>query len=92
MVWVSHRYPNGSETMNPLEALAVSIAPVFGIMLQDANDSKINASARIFLFVTYLCGSLYVYIYGGYLTSALAIPSESIPFGSPEELLKTNYR
>ena len=78
--------------MNPLEALAVSIAPVFGIILQDANDSKINASARILLFVTYLSGSIYVYIYGGYLTSTLAMPSESNPFGSPEELLKTNYR
>ena len=92
MIWVSHRYPNPSKTMNPLEALAVSIAPVFGIMLQDANDSKINASARILLFVTYLCGSICVYIYGGYLTSALAMPSESNPFGSLEELLKTNYR
>ena len=92
MVWMSHRYPNCSTTMNPMEALAVSMAPVFGIMLQDANDSKINASARIFLFVTYLCASIYVYIYGAFLTSALAMPSESNPFESPEELLKTNYR
>ena len=92
MIWVSHRYSNPSKTMNPLEALAVSIGPVFGIMLQDAHDSKINASARILLFVTYLFGSIYFYIYGGYLISALALPSESKPFGSPEELLKTNYR
>ena len=92
MLWVFHRYPNGSKKINPLEALAVSIAPFFGIGLQDANDSEIKASARIYLFVTYLCGSLYFYTYGGYLTSALAIPSESNPFGSPEELLKTNYR
>ena len=92
MLWVFHRYPNGSKKIDPLEALTVSIAPIFGIMLQDANDSKINASARFCLFVTYLCGSIYFYVYGGYLTSALAIPSESNPFGSPEELLETNYR
>ena len=92
MLWVFHRYPNSSKMIDPLESLAVSISPVFGIMLHDANDSEINASARFYLFVTYICGSIYFYVYGGYLTSALAIPSESNPFGSPEELLKTNYR
>ena len=92
MLWVFHRYPHGSKTIDPLEALAVSVAPVFGIMLPNSNHSEINASARIYLFVTYLCGSIYFYTYGGYLTSVLAIPSESNPFGSPEELHKTNYR
>ena len=92
MLLVFHRYPKGSKKINPLEALTLSIAPVLGITLQDANDSEINTSARFYLFVIYICGSIYFYIYGGYLTSALAIPSQSNPFGSPEELLKTNYR
>ena len=92
MLWVFHKYPKGSKKIDPLEALTISIAPVFGIMLRDANDSETNTSARFYLFVTYICGSIYFYVYGGYLTSALAVPSKSNPFGSPEELLKTNYR
>ena len=71
--------------------MAISFSSMFGISIHDA-DSNTNSSARISLFVIYICGSLFFYVYVGFLTSALAVPADYKPFRSPEELLQTDYR
>ena len=60
--------------------------------VRDANDIGTKTSARLTLFIIFICGSLFWYVYVGFLTSALAVPSEYKPFQSPEGLVKTNYR
>ena len=69
-----------------------STASVFGIGLLDANDPSSTKSARFSLFVIFICTSIIFYVYGGFLTSILAIPTEYKPFNNPEDLLKTTYR
>ena len=72
--------------------MTISLSSIFGISTHDVNDLQTNSSARLSLFVVYICESLYFYVYAGFLTSALAIPAEYLPFQSPEELLQTSYR
>ena len=92
VIWILHRFPNKSTKMNILESFTISTAPIFGIALYDANNQDTSASARLTLFVVFLCSSLYFYTYGGFLTSSLAIPIENLPFHTPEDILKTSYR
>ena len=92
VIWILHRFPNESTKMNILESFTISTAPIFGIALYDANNPDTSASARLTLFVVFLCSSLYFYTYGGFLTSSLAIPIENLPFHTPEEILQTSYR
>ena len=92
MLWIFHRYPKGSKTISILEAFINSTATIFGMDILDGNDRSISTSARLSLFVLYICTSIIFYIYGGFLTSILAIPTDSNPFNSPDDLLKTNYR
>ena len=92
VIWILHRFPKESTKMNILESLTISTAPIFGIALYDANNPGTSASARLTLSVVFLCSSLYFYIYGGFLTSSLAIPIENLPFHSPEDILQTSYR
>ena len=74
------------------EGFVVVFSSIFGINITDVNDFDVKTSTRIVLFVTFLNGSVFFYFYGGFLTSVLAIPSEAVPFTTPEGLLKTNYR
>ena len=92
MLWIFHKYPKGSKTIGILESFINSAASIFGMDVLDANDPKTTKSARLGLFVIYLCTSIIFYVYGGFLTSILAIPTHSNPFKSPDDLLKTNYR
>ena len=92
MLWLIHRYPKGSETISILEAFINSTATIFGMNILDGNNPSISTSARLSLFVLFICTSPIFYTYGGYLTSILAIPTEYRPFNNPEELLETNYR
>ena len=92
MLWIFHRYPKGSKTISILEAFMNSTATVFGMNILDGNDPSISTSARLSLFVLFICTSIIFYTYGGFLTSTLAVPIDNRPFNNPEELLKTNYR
>ena len=91
VVWILHRYPKGSTELDFLESIAIPFSSIFGISIHEG-DSNTNSSARISLFVIYICGSLFFYVYVGFLTSALAVPADYKPFQSPEELLQTDYR
>ena len=79
-------------TIGLLEAFTISVSSIFGMTVRDANDIGTKTSARLTLFIIFICGSLFWYVYVGFLTSALAVPSEYKPFHSPEGLVKTNYR
>ena len=79
-------------TIGLLEAFTISVSSIFGMTVRDANDIGTKTSARLTLFIIFICGSLFWYVYVGFLTSALAVPSEYKPFQSPEGLVKTNYR
>ena len=92
MIWIFHQYPKGSKTISILEAFMNSTASMFGIGLLDANDPSSTKSARLSLFVIFICTSIIFYVYGGFLTSILAVPTEYKPFNNPEDLLKTTYR
>ena len=86
------RYPNQSNKLSFLEAITISTSAIFAVTIKDANDLSTKASGRLVLFVIFICGSLFFYVYGGSLTSVLAIPSEYKPFDSPEGILKTSYK
>ena len=92
MLWIFHKYPKGSKTIGVLESFINSAASIFGMDVLDANDPNTTKSARLGLFVIYICTSIIFYVYGGFLTSILAVPTDSNPFNSPDNLLKTNYR
>ena len=92
MIWTFHQYPKRSSPIDFFSAIFIAIGSIFGITLQDANDTGIKTSARLTLFVIFIFGSLFFYVYVGFLTSALAIPLQYKPFHSPEEILQTNYR
>ena len=79
-------------TIDLLEAFTISVSSIFGMTVRDANDIGTKTSARLTLFIIFICGNLFWYVYVGFLTSALAVPSEYKPFQSPEGLAKTNYR
>ena len=78
--------------MHYIEALSIVSSSIFGLCIRDANDTNSKTSERLILFVVFISGSLFYYTYCGFLTSSLAVPNENFPFGSPEEILNTNYR
>ena len=92
VTWYTHKLSKGLSILNISEAFAISFASIFGITIRDANDSDTSTSARLSLFVIFICGSLFFHVYVGSLTSSLTVPSEYAPFHSPEGILKTNYR
>ena len=91
VMWIFHKYPKGSTELDFLESIAISFSSIFGVSIHDS-DLDTNSSARISLFVVYICGSLFFYVYVGFLTSSLAVPADYKPFESPEEILQTEYR
>ena len=92
VIWILHRYPQNPTSLDFLGAISISLSTSFGITVRDANDQGTKTSARLSLYVTFICGSIFFYVYVAFLTSALAIPSEYKPFQSPAEILQTNYR
>ena len=89
---LTYRSVEEQTTIGILEAFAISVSSIFGMTVRDANEMRTKTSARLTLFIIFICGSLFWYVYVGFLTSALAVPSEYKPFQSPEGLAKTNYR
>ena len=72
--------------------LWICIGSVFGIIIQDANATNIGRSGRFALLVIFLTGNILYFAYQAAIVSRFSIPSEKLPFTSPEELLKTKYR
>ena len=81
-----------SKKIKFLEYWTISIASIFGISFYDANEPGTNTTARLALFLIFLFNSLFFYTYCGFLTSSLAVPIQKLPFQSPEDILKTNFR
>ena len=92
VLWTFHNYSKIQKKMNSIEAFCIVSSSIFGLCIRDANDTNSKASERLILLVVFICGSIFYYTYCGFLTSSLAVPNENLPFGSPEELLNTNYR
>ena len=78
--------------MSYIEAFSIVSSSIFGLCVRDANDTNSETSERLILLFVFISGSLYYNTYCGFLTSSLALPNENLPFGSPEEILSTNYR
>ena len=91
-LWIFHCYQKQDKTLSIVEALCITSSSIFGMVIWDAHEFNSRDSGRCALFIVFISGSVFFYIYGGFLTSSLAIPNENLPFNSPEELLKTNYR
>ena len=68
------------------------MSSMIGLNISNDNDEETKNSARLTIFVIFLCSSQFLYVYKSFVMSALAIPSTYKPFASPEELLYTNYR
>ena len=95
-LWLFQLQSNGFIISKFFEAFTTSLSSMFGFQIGvnviDGNASDIKTSTRIVLFTIKISGSLLFYFYGGFLTSALVIPSEAKPFTTPDGILKTNYR
>ena len=91
-LWIFHTYPKGFTTISALTTVTITTSSIIGLGIRDANDLSITKSARLTMFVVLICGSVFFYVYGAFLTSALAVPKMYTPFNSPEEILHTNYR
>ena len=91
-IWLFHKYPKGSTSLDFLESIFISTYSIFSFGIKDANDVKSTRSAKLSMFVIFSGGSVFYSVYGSYLTSALAIPKIYKPFSSPEGILNTNYR
>ena len=76
VTWYTHRHSKELSTLDISGASAISFASIFGITIRDANDSNTSTSARLSLFVIFICGGLFFYVYVGSLTSSLTVPSE----------------
>ena len=74
------------------DILWAMVGSVFGIEVIDHHDQDYNKSSKILIFISFLAGSIFFYSYQAFLTSSLAVPSETVPFRTPEEILQTNYR
>ena len=80
------------KTFDFLDNLALSTLSIIGLSIANDNDTETKNSVRLTVFVIFLCGSPFLYVYKSFLTSALAVPSIYKPFTSPEEILYTSYR
>ena len=78
--------------MSSIEAFCIVSSSIFGVCIRDANDTNSKTSERLILLIVFISGSLFYYTYCAFLTSALAVPNEKLPFDSPEGILNTNYR
>ena len=62
-----------------------------GVVVDEHVKLETKPSARFFLFVIYLTGAIIFYAYQANLISLLAMPNDSLPFITPEDLLKSDY-
>ena len=91
-LWLFHSYQNDNTVISITEGFCIASSSIFGMVIWNANEFNSNDSGRMTLLNVLLIGSVFFYIYSGFLTSSLAIPNENFPFNSPEELIGTNYR
>ena len=92
VLWISHNFSRIWEKIDYLEAFCIVSSSIFGFCIRDANDTNSKTSERLILLIVFISGSLFYYTYCAFLTSALAVPNEKLPFDSPEGILDTNYR
>ena len=74
------------------KAFGISFGAMFGITVIDANEPNYSRSKKVLLYTIFLSGTTVFCAYQAELTSALAVPSNKLPFRSPEDLLQTDYR
>ena len=72
-------------------SLIIAGGAVFGQDFRYEN-SEISLSKKVFYFTFSICGYGLYCGYSAHVTSALSVPSEDLPFRSPEEILNTPYR
>ena len=65
---------------------------VFGIGVIDHHDKIYKGSMKITFLTTFLAGSVFFYAYQAFLISSLAVPSQKLPFQTPEGILDTSYK
>ena len=92
VLWISHNFARNWKVINYIEAFCIVSSSIFGFCIRDANDTNSKTSERLILLIVFISGSLFYYTYCAFLTSALAVPNEKLPFDSPEGILDTNYR
>jgi hypothetical protein len=92
VLWISHNFARDWKVINYIEAFCIVSSSIFGFCIRDANDTNSKTSERLILLIVFISGSLFYYTYCAFLTSALAVPNEKLPFDSPEGILNTNYR
>jgi hypothetical protein len=92
VLWISHNFARNWKVINYIEAFCIVSSSIFGFCIRDANDTNSKTSERLILLIVFISGSLFYYTYCAFLTSALAVPNEKLPFDSPEGILNTNYR
>ena len=92
VLWISHNFARNWKVINYIEAFCIVSSSIFGFCIRDANDTNSKTSERLILLIVFISGSLFYYTYCAFLTSALAVPNEKLPFDSPEGILSTNYR
>ena len=91
MLWLFFKNPKQPHDVEFLEAITISISSFFGMAVTSDND-LLKDSIRTLMFIIFIFGSLFFYVYNGFLTSVLTVPADYRPFNSPEGVLKTNYR
>ena len=91
-LWTISSFPKGFKLLDLPKNVALSMSSMIGLNISNDNDEETKNSARLTIFVIFLCSSQFLYVYKSFVMSALAIPSTYKPFASPEELLYTNYR
>ena len=91
-LWAIGSFPKDFKLLDLPKNVALSMSSMIGLNISNDNDEETKNSARLTIFVIFLCSSQFLYVYKSFIMSALAIPSTYKPFASPEELLYTNYR
>ena len=83
---------HGTSILTMFKAFGISFGAMFGITIIDANEPNYSRSKKVLLYTIFLSGTTVFCAYQAELTSALAVPSNKLPFRSPEDLLQTDYR
>ena len=83
---------HGTSILTMLRAFGISFGALFGITIIDANKPNYSRSKKVLLCTIFLSGTIVFCAYQAELSSALTVPSNKLPFRSPEDLLQTDYR
>ena len=83
---------HGTSILTMFKAFGISFGAMFGITIIDANVPNYSRSKKVLLCTIFLSGTIVFCAYQAELSSALTVPSNKLPFRSPEDLLQTDYR